>query len=69
MALVGVDVDWLTDPGGGIVTGATRGFVCEFCEAPGNCWAGWFAGCEGVDWGWEKAVGVPGKGPGVSPCP
>ena len=37
VALVGVDVDWPADPGGGIVTGATRGFACDNCDVPGGC--------------------------------
>lgn len=37
VALVGVDVDWPTETGGGIVTGVTRGFACEICDGPGGC--------------------------------
>lgn len=62
VALVGVDVDGPTDTGG-IVTGATRGFACDDCDVPGG-----IVGCEGAGWGWGRAVGVPGNGPGVSPC-
>lgn len=37
VALVGVDVDWVTDPGGGMDTGATRGFACDSCDVPDCC--------------------------------